>query len=633
MCGICGIAQIGGPKRQLVEPDVLVRMTDVMTHRGPNDRGLHLAPGIALGVRRLSIVDVDGGHQPFESEDGRVSAVQNGELYNHDEIRRQLRGRGHRFRSRCDTEILPHLYEEVGDELPARLRGKFGVAVWDGRSGRALVARDRLGVKPIYYAVVDDLVLFASELKSILASGLVDVTLDLEAIDTYLTLGYFPAPLTPLAHVRKLLPAHRLVVSDDVRVEPYWQFPSPAPDPGMTEDAAGEQLLAGLEEAVRLRLMSDVPLGAMLSGGLDSSLIVALMARNMAEPVKTFSVGFVEDGTGSELSDAALVARTFGTDHHPLELSMHETAIELEDLVWALDEPLADLSALGFMALSELAAGHVTVALAGQGCDELFGGYARHRRAALIDRNRIVPRAVARVAANRLFREDGRYARLARAVGADDPAARYLALRTPFVPLELRRRIAREPLRVDNDSARMAVARYLDDLSGGVLAETMFLDAQLGLVDDMLHYSDRVSMAHSLEVRVPFLDHEVVELSATIPPALKVRGATTKHLVKRIARGLVPDQIIDKPKTGFFNRAVDSWLQAQLTGPAAEFLLSEGAAYGQFLDGAGVRRAVSDDQTSADALYALLALEVWLSTFLPRAASEARRPVSVSGAA
>jgi asparagine synthase (glutamine-hydrolysing) len=633
MCGICGIAQIGGPKRQPIELDALVRMTDVMTHRGPNDRGLHLAPGIALGVRRLSIVDVEGGHQPFGNEDGRVWAVQNGELYNHDEIRRQLRDDGHRFRSRCDTEVLPHLYEKVGDELPTRLRGKFGLAVWDERSGRTLVARDRLGVKPIYYAVVDDLVLFASELKSILASGLVDVTLDLEAIDAYLTLGYFPAPLTPLARVRKLLPAHRLVVSDDVRVEPYWRFPPPSPDPGMTEDAAAEQLLTSLEEAVRLRLMSDVPLGAMLSGGVDSSLLVALMARNMAEPVKTFSVGFVEDGTGNELSDAALVAQRLGTDHHPLELSMHETAIELEDLVWALDEPLADLSALGFMALSELAARHVTVALAGQGSDELFGGYSRHRRAALVDRNRFVPRAVARAASNHVFREDGRYARLARAAGAEDPAERYLALRTPFLPSELRRRIAREPLRMDNERARMAVAEYADELNGGVLTETMFLDAQLGLVDDMLHYSDRVSMAHSLEVRVPFLDHEVVELAATIPPALKVRGTTTKHLVKRIARGLVPDEIIDKPKTGFFNRAMDSWLQAQLKGRAGDFLLSESAAYGRFLDAPAVRRAVSDGRTSSDAVYALLALEVWLSTFLPRAAAEARRPVPTVDAA
>ena len=506
--------------------------------------------------------------------------------------------------------------------------------MWDERSGHTLVARDRLGVKPIYYAVVGDLVVFASELKSILASGLVDTGLDLAAIDTYLTLGYFPAPLTPLTRVRKLLPAHRLVVGDDVRVEPYWRFPSPAPDPAMTEDAAAEQLLACLEEAVRLRLMSDVPLGAMLSGGVDSSLLVALMARNMGEPVKTFSVGFVEDGAGSELSDAALVAQTLGTDHHPLELSMHETSIELEDLVWALDEPLADLSALGFMALSELAARHVTVALAGQGSDELFGGYTRHRRAALVDRNRVVPRAVARVAADRVFREDGRYARLAQAVAADDPADRYLALRRPFLSRELRRRIVREPLRADNERARVVVAEYADNLSGGVLAETMFLDAQLGLVDDMLHYSDRVSMAHSLEVRVPFLDHEVVELAATIPAALKVRGTTTKHLVKRIARGLVPDEIIDKPKTGFFNRAMDSWLQAQLKGRAADFLLSETAAYGQFLDAPNVRRAVLDGRgATGDSLYALLALEVWLSTFLPRAAAEARRPVPAVGAA
>ena len=634
MCGICGIVQIGGPKRKFVEREVLVRMTDVMTHRGPNDRGLHTAPGVALGVRRLSIVDVEGGHQPFASEDGQVSAIQNGELYNHDEIRRQLSDRGHRFRSRCDTEILPHLYEEVGSELPARLHGKFGLAVWDETAGRTLVARDRLGVKPIYYAVVDDLVIFASELKSILASGLVDMSLDLAAIDTYLTLGYFPAPLTPLAQVRKLLPGHRLVVGDDVRIEPYWRFPSPAPDPQLTEEAASEQLLAGLEEAVRLRLMSDVPLGAMLSGGVDSSLLVALMARNMADPVKTFSVGFVEDGAQSELADAALVARTLGTEHHELELSMHESTIELEDLVWALDEPLADLSALGFMALSELAARHVTVALAGQGADELFGGYSRHRRAALVDRGRIVPRFVARLAAERVTRGDGRYARFARAVAADDPAERYLALRTPFLGREFRRQIVRDPLRTDDERAREVVDAYAADLNGSALAATMFLDSQLGLVDDMLHYSDRVSMAYSLEVRVPFLDHEVVELAAKIPPDLKVRGGTTKHLVKRIARGLIPDSIIDKPKMGFFNSAMDSWLQAQLKGRAADFLLSEDAAYGQFLDGPSVRHAVSDVKAlPGDSLYALLVLEVWLSTFLPRAAAEARRPVPAVDAA
>jgi asparagine synthase (glutamine-hydrolysing) len=262
MCGICGIVQVDGPPREVVEAGVLERMTDVMTHRGPNDRGVYAAPGIALGVRRLSIVDVAGGHQPVANEDQTIWAVQNGELYNHELVREQLSRRGHRFRSRCDTEILPHLYEDANEELPRELRGKFGLAVWDEKRRRALVARDRLGVKPIYYSVRGDLVVFASELKSVLASGLVQPELDLAAIDAYLSLGFFAGPSTPLVQVRKLEPGHRLVVEGGVRVEPYWTFPQAQADTTLTEEAATAGLLAELEEAVRLRLMSDVPLGS-----------------------------------------------------------------------------------------------------------------------------------------------------------------------------------------------------------------------------------------------------------------------------------------------------------------------------------------------------------------------------------
>lgn len=368
----------------MLAPQALDRMTDVMTHRGPNDRGTYLADGVALGVRRLSIVDVEGGHQPFGSEDGRIWAIQNGELYNHGRIRADLERRGHRFASRCDTEIIPHLYEEVGPAFPERLRGMFGLAVWDERNRRAVLARDRLGIKPLYYAVAGDVVVFASELKSVLASGLVGTELDYDAIDAFLSLGFVPGPLTPLAGIRKLMPGHRLVVdAAGVREEPFWSYPPPAPAEMTLEDAA-ERLLAELEESVRLRLMSDVPLGAMLSGGLDSSLIVALMARHMNEPVKTFSIGFAEAGSANELADARLVARTFGSDHHELELSFADDSVDLAELVWHLDEPLADLSSLGFLALSELAAKHVTVALSGQGADELLGGYRKHRAAAIV---------------------------------------------------------------------------------------------------------------------------------------------------------------------------------------------------------------------------------------------------------
>jgi asparagine synthase (glutamine-hydrolysing) len=625
MCGICGVVQVGGDPREVVAPDVLDRMTDAMTHRGPNDRGTYRADGVALGVRRLSIVDVDGGHQPFSNESGDVWAIQNGELYNHDEARAALVADGHAFTSRCDTEILPHLYERHGDALATQLRGKFAVAVWDGRRRRAVVARDRLGVKPLYYARAGDLVVFASELKSLLASGLVSDELDYEAIDSFLTFGFFPGPATPLAGVAKLQPGHSLVVEPDgVRVEQYWAYPKPDPQQRSAEEAT-EGLLELLEESVRLRLMSDVPLGAMLSGGLDSSLIVALMARNMSEPVKTFSVGFLEDGDKNELADARLVANAFGADHHELELSVSDAAVDLGELTWHLDEPLADLSALGFLALSELASRHVTVALSGQGADELLGGYAKHKAAAAAATWQRLPGPARTAATSLAQRGPRRFRRAARTLAAPGTVDRLLAM-SSRLDGALRADLVRGPLaEADGQSARRAVAARLNGFPDDPLPATLYIDAQLALVDDMLHYFDRASMAHSLEVRVPFLDHHLVEYCATIPADLKVRRlTTTKYVLKRAARGLVPDRIIDKEKIGFFAASVDRWFDAQVDGVIADYLLAEEPRYAEFIDRATVaglveRHANGTDRRHGKLLLSLLMLEVWLSEYLPRA--------------
>ena len=429
MCGICGVIQVAGTPRPVMSEAALGVMTDVMTHRGPNDRGVHVDDGVALGVRRLSIVDVEGGHQPLSNERDDVWAVQNGELYNHVALRDRLAREGHSFRSRCDTEVLPHLYERFGSSFASELRGMFAVAVWDARARRGVLARDRLGIKPLYYAQQDDVLVFASELKSLLASGLIEANLDYEAIDALLTLGFIPGPMTPLAGVRKLMPGHVLVVEEGrVRTEQYWRYPRPEVGIRRSADEYRIGLLSLLEESVRLRLMSDVPLGAMLSGGLDSSLIVALMARNMSEPVKTFSVGFAEAGSENELADARRIAEYFGTDHHELELSFADDTVDLEELVWHLDEPLADLSSLGFLALCELASSSVTVALSGQGADELFGGYTKHRAAALVGAWQRLP-APARTIGNRLVRSaPGGGTRARDALTAADPADRLLAM-------------------------------------------------------------------------------------------------------------------------------------------------------------------------------------------------------------
>jgi asparagine synthase (glutamine-hydrolysing) len=629
MCGICGVLALEDDQRIPVDHATLDRMTDAMTHRGPNERGTYLAPGIALGARRLSIVDVAEGHQPATSEDGRIRAIQNGELYNHLELRQQLGP--HHYASRCDTEVLPHAYEELGPVFPERLRGKFAIAVWSEERRQLVLARDRLGVKPLYFAECDGLLLFASELKSLLASGLVPTDLDYEGIDAYLTFGFTPAPRTLLKAVSKLKPGHRLIadIGGGFTVEPYWTYPDPNPTPGVSEAEWRHGLLETLEESVRLRLMSDVPLGAMLSGGLDSSLVVALMAKNMSEPVKTFSVGFTEEGAANELADARFVAEYYGTDHHELELSMFDDTVDTAELVWALDEPVADLSSLGLLSLSQLAAQHVTVALSGQGADELFGGYPKHVAAGLLRTASTVPlgQQVLGAVAGRLPGDKAR--RFAASAKAGDAADRVLAM-SGMVDVTLAQRLYRGPLaEVAGQEPRRLVRALAPTMRDkDALAEVLHIDGQLALPDDMLHYFDRTSMAHSLEVRVPFLDHKVVEYSARIPTNLKVRRRTTKYILKNASRGLVPEQIIDKQKIGFFHASIGDWFTAQTAGAISDYLLASDLRCADFLDQDEIQRLVERHRTNPAAsvsrlLLAILLLEAWLSDFLPKALASA----------
>jgi asparagine synthase (glutamine-hydrolysing) len=628
MCGIAGAFRLDGSAAPALPDETLHAMTDVMAYRGPDDAGYVAGDGCSLGARRLSIIDVEGGHQPFADESERVWAAQNGEIYNHAALRRELEARGHVLRSRCDTEVLPHLYEEHGPRLAERLRGMFAVAVWDRAERRGVLIRDRLGIKPLYYAVAGDVLVFGSELKCVLASGLVSAELDPDAIAAYLMLGYVPGALTPLRDVRKLEAGERLVVAaGQVRTERWWDFPAPAPDRSRSSEEWAEALLDKLDESVRLRLMSDVPLGAMLSGGLDSSLIVALMARHMSEPVKTFAVGFA--GEDSELPDARRVAESFGADHHELELQTEAGPDDLRKLVWHLDEPLADLSSLGFLPLCELARQDVTVALSGQGADELFGGYRKHRVASLAETWNRLPSSPRAAASATLRRGPGRGARLADALQATDPVARLMAS-SGLVHPELRGELFGGALAEHAGAAEAVLQdRLAGAPAGAPLESALYLDARLGLVDDMLTYFDRASMACSLEVRVPFLDHELVELSARIPAEHKVRRLRGKHVLRVAARKQVPDFVLAKRKRGFFNESIGSWVTAGDDALVNRLLLAPDPAYASVVPRSAVERVVREWRGgragNAKLLLALVMLELWLTEYLPRAQTPVAR--------
>jgi asparagine synthase (glutamine-hydrolysing) len=623
MCGIAGAIRLDGASAPPLPEHILRRMTEEIEYRGPDDAGFVSADGCSLGARRLSIIDVEGGHQPFFNETGRIWAAQNGEIYNHADLRAGLQSRGHVLRSRCDTEVIPHLWEEHGPAMVDKLRGMFAFAVWDGDRRRGMLVRDRLGIKPLYYAHVGDVIVFGSELKSVIASGLVSGELDTEAIAAYLSLGYVPSPLTPLRDVRKLNPGERLVIENGrVTIERYWRYPAPAADPvRRSPQEWAEIVLAKLDESIKLRLMSDVPLGAMLSGGLDSSLIVALMARHMDQPVDTFSVGF--PGEGSELPDARRVAEFTGARHHELEVELNTGEDELRKLIWHLDEPIADLSSVGFLALCELAVQDVTVALTGQGADELFGGYRKHRVASLAEYWGRLPGFAQGPAASLIARGPGRAGKLVGALQAPDAVSRLLAS-SALVHPDLRGQVFGGALAEHANAAERVMRGHAAEAPGAApLEAALFLDAKLGLVDDMLTYFDRASMAKSLEVRVPFLDHELVELAATSPTSMKVRHLQGKHVLKRAAKGLVPDFVLDKRKQGFFNEAVPKWIAAEGGATVDRLLLADEPAYAAVLDRAVVQRAVRESRAGnsghAPFLLSLIMLELWLGEYVPRA--------------
>jgi asparagine synthase (glutamine-hydrolysing) len=611
-------------------------MGKCIVHRGPDDEGHFVGEGVALGMRRLSIIDLASGHQPIANEDETVWVVCNGEIYNFKELRVELEKQGHIFRSQSDTEVIVHLYEQDGVNLFRRLRGMFAVALWDCNRARLILGRDRLGKKPLYICRQLDRLVFASEMKSILEVDGISRDINPEALREYLALGYVPAPWTLLKGIEKLLPGYCMIVEKgNTRTEQFWDVPRAAVEDHSEEEWI-ERVREKLLESVRIRLVSDVPLGAFLSGGIDSSAIVAAMARMTDQPVKTYSIGFEgRDSFYNELPYAQIVARAFGTDHHEIIVRPKISDL-LPTLIWHLDEPIADSAFVTTYLVARLAAQSVKVILSGVGGDELFGGYRRYlgdnlaryyRWLPNIVRQSWLPSLVASLPQDRHsnLKNYFRYADAFLKTANADLPSRYTSYVTLFSG-ETQKKILRDGLTNGSRGPNGFTSEVLHNYFAGLkeqdgLNQLIYVDLKTSLPDDLLALTDKMTMAASIECRAPFMDQELVELAAAMPSSLKVRGLTMKYLLKKVVRPWLPKEIVNRKKRGF-GAPMGAWLRNDL-GPLVGNLLSEtGIKKRGLLNWTGVeqiiQRHMAQKNDYTDQLLALINLELWCRIFLDR---------------
>ena len=626
MCGITGIFDVG--HRMVVSIDLLRQMTAALTHRGPDSEGFYIDGPVGLGHRRLSIIDIAGGQQPIISDDKRHVIVYNGEIYNFVSLREQLQQAGHRFATQSDTEVILHAYEQYGSHCVQHLRGMFAFAIWDASKKQLFLARDRVGIKPLYYYWDGRRVLFASELKAILQAPNVERTIDPYALDDYLTYLYIPAPKTIFKRIRKLQPGHTLTISTSGLYErQYWDLVfEPKEDLCEAEYAAG--LAQKLQEAVSIRLMSEVPLGAFLSGGVDSSAIVGLMSGLLEQPVNTASIGFNE-ARHDELPYARIAAQHFKTTAYEKTVTPNAAKI-LDTLTWHFDEPFADSSMVPTYYVSQAARERVTVCLSGDGGDENFAGYRRYRFDVFENRiRRISPEFLRRPLFNalgqlypkadwlpRMFRAKTLLSNL-----ACSPERGYHNSMRWFTPA-MTQDLYSDALKNDlGDYDPFSAMRIHFDRSEGLdpLSRIQYVDIKTYLADDILTKVDRASMAHSLEVRVPLLDHHVMEYAAQIPACYKLRGGEGKFVLKQAVQHLVPPEILHRPKMGF-SIPLALWLRNELKDMFEDKVLSKGAFIAELFNQEPIWRWWNQHQRGtrdyACHLWALLILESWGERFM-----------------
>ena len=625
MCGIYGELNLHGGT---VDASLVRAMGAMIVHRGPDDDGLYTDREVAIGLRRLSIIDLEGGQQPLFNEDRSIAVVCNGEIYNFRELRERLKSLGHSFRTGSDAEVIVHCYEEYGDAFPAELEGMFGFALWDSQRRRLILGRDRLGIKPVYYTQSNRRIAFCSESKALVSRADLTPELDPAALEEFLTLGYVPQPHSLFTGIRKLPPGHVAIVEDgQCHEQPYWELAFDTCD-DLSEQDWIERIDSTLAASIEAQMVSDVPIGAFLSGGIDSSLIIAYMNRISDQPVSTYSIGYA-GSSGAELYNelpyARQIADEFKTDHHEIMVEPNVVSL-LPGLVWHMDEPTVDSALITSYLVSEFAARHVKVILSGVGGDELFGGYNRYLMGHYVGLMQKVPSALRRGVLlpliNRLPEDRHskllnlfRYLRSIALLSNAGDSERYRQLMEVFPRADLDRLLS-----AGSDDSDDALTRVLQKYADSPeLDRILAADLSTQLVDELLLLTDKMSMSESLECRVPLLDERLIELARTMPANLRVRGGQTRYILKKALRGVLPDDIIDRKKRGF-GAPLGAWLRHELE-PVTELLLGRRQVEKRGLlnpeaveDILRSHRERRSDQT--DQLMALITLELWCQLFL-----------------
>jgi asparagine synthase (glutamine-hydrolysing) len=632
MCGICG--KLSFELGASIDPGLLPAMLDTIRHRGPDDEGTYLQPQVALGHRRLSIIDLSTGHQPLSNENGTVWIVFNGEIYNFQELRTLLLSKGHVFKTHTDTETIVHLYEELGPQCLEKLRGMFAFAIWDENTKMLFLARDRVGIKPLYYSLTDQSLVFASEIKAILADPGVDRKLAPEVIDRFLTFLYVPGEETLLKGIKKLPPGHYLLAKNGkAEVKQYWDLRFSKPAEARSFSEAKDELLGLLAESVKLHMIADVPVGVLLSGGVDSTAVLSFAVEGSDKEVSTYTVGFSDSGIADERPYARLAAETFGSRHHETTITAADFAAFMPQYVWHMEEPVCEPPAIAMYYVSRLAKNYVKVLLSGEGGDEAFAGYNNYRSILWLERlKRVLPPLNGAAAkglslASSWFRLP-RVAKYAPLMNARFPDYYYSRTSNPY-------RYSRNGLgalystdfarSVDREHAIEPVRRLLSNVKDqGVLDQMLYIDTKTWLPDDLLIKADKMTMANSIELRVPLLDHKLLEFAAALPTDLKIRGLTTKYLAKKAMAQRVPKSIVYRPKVGF-PVPYESWLRKDLRDWACEMLFDRTTTNRGYFTLPAVHELLARDEATgrySKEIFSLITLELWHRSFLDQ-----KRPV------